>query len=322
MVPSNAKGPAITQIGTEAGFLPAPVVLDTRPLSFNQSTGLPNRYTLLMAPGERTDIVIDFAAFAGQTLILYSDTPGPDPGGDPANDFYLGNRFTPTVDATHAPNTRTIMQFVVATATGSNRDTDSFSTWLTKMSNALATRVTELRAPSSAGAVKRILSLNEDFDDWGRLIQMVGTNVNYLGTGKRGRPYDSESTENPLKGATEIWEIYNTTSDVHPMHFHIVNVQIMSRQPFSDFNVFTGPARVPDANERGWKETVRMNPGEVTRVIMKFDLPTLPFVVPSSPRVASMPGLLPGKKYHEYVYHCHILEHEEHDMMRPLVVQE
>ena|SRR5690242_1860034 len=69
----------------------------------------------------------------------------------------------------------------------------------------------------------------------------------------------------------------------------------------------------PDPNEQGWKETVRMNPGEVTRVIMKFDLPVLPASMgnPLSPRTGG----------HEYVHHCHILEHEEHDMMRALVVR-
>jgi len=66
----------------------------------------------------------------------------------------------------------------------------------------------------------------------------------------------------------------------------------------------------PDANELGWKETVRMNPGEVTSVLMKFDLPSVPFTVPESPRTGG----------NEYVWHCHILEHEEHDMMRPLIV--
>lgn len=67
----------------------------------------------------------------------------------------------------------------------------------------------------------------------------------------------------------------------------------------------------PDANELGWKETVRMNPGEVTRVLMKSELPSVPFTVPASPR-SSFTGA-------EYVWHCHILEHEEHDMMRPFV---
>jgi FtsP/CotA-like multicopper oxidase with cupredoxin domain len=79
-----------------------------------------------------------------------------------------------------------------------------------------------------------------------------------------------------------------------------------------------GPARPPDANEFGWKETVRMNPSEVTRVIMKFNLPSVPFTVPSSPRAAAL-GITGAGTVNEYVWHCHILEHEEHDMMRPLV---
>ena len=76
---------------------------------------------------------------------------------------------------------------------------------------------------------------------------------------------------------------------------------------------WTGPARGPDANELGFKETVRMNPGECTTVIAKFDLPKVPFDVPFSPRFK--------EKVFEYVWHCHILEHEEHDMMRPLLVR-
>ena len=106
----------------------------------------------------------------------------------------------------------------------------------------------------------------------------------------------------------------NLTGDTHPIHFHLVNVQILSRQPFSGIrngvpNV-TGQATPPAPFEQGWKETVRMNPGEVTTVMMQFNLPSAPFTVPSSPRTGG----------NEYVWHCHILEHEEHDMMRPLIV--
>ena len=75
-------------------------------------------------------------------------------------------------------------------------------------------------------------------------------------------------------------------------------------------------AVAPDLNELGWKETVRMNPGEVTRVLMKFDLPAVPFMVPASPRIQNGYGIT-GQ---EFVWHCHILEHEEHDMMRPLII--
>jgi spore coat protein A len=116
-------------------------------------------------------------------------------------------------------------------------------------------------------------------------------------------------------GSTEVWQIMNLTGDTHPMHFHLVNVQLIQRQPFEgDPNQwsYTGSPTPPDANEQGWKDTVRMNPGEVATIIMQFNLPKLPPSMgnPLSPRTGG----------HEYVWHCHILEHEEHDMMRPLVV--
>jgi spore coat protein A len=116
-------------------------------------------------------------------------------------------------------------------------------------------------------------------------------------------------------GETQVWDFYNTTGDTHPWHFHLVNVQIIGRATYN--SVGGGPVgnkfNPPDPNEHGWKDTVRMNPGEVTRVIMKFVLPTIPSEMgnPVSPRTGG----------HEYVHHCHILEHEEHDMMRALVVK-
>jgi spore coat protein A len=179
-----------------------------------------------------------------------------------------------------------------------------------------------------AGATHRMLTLNEDFDQFGRLIQMMGTNVAaHAATHGSffGRFLDEPASEVVYAGATEVWEIFNLTGDTHPIHFHLVNVQIINRQPFDPAQfpnpVFLGPARVPDLNERGWKETVRMNPGEVTRVVMKFDLPHVPFTIPNCDRATlGLPQPPAGKIYHEYVYHCHILEHEEHDMMRPLVV--
>ena len=125
-------------------------------------------------------------------------------------------------------------------------------------------------------------------------------------------------TETVQAGSTEVWQIINLTGDTHPIHFHLVNVQIISRQPFDANNykggapTLQGSARPPEAYEQGWKETVRMNPSEVTTVLITFKLPIVPFAIPPSPRTGG----------HEYVWHCHILEHEEHDMMRPLVVTE
>ena len=107
-----------------------------------------------------------------------------------------------------------------------------------------------------------------------------------------------------------MWQLFNLTADTHPIHFHLVNVQIIQRQPFTgdpDAGFQLGGATPPDPNETGWKETVRMNPGEATTVIAQFALPKLPAAMgdPTSPRTGG----------HEYVWHCHILEHEEHDMM-------
>ena len=175
------------------------------------------------------------------------------------------------------------------------------------------------------GVPVRQLTLNETFDPYGRLLQMVGTLVP-LGSPSAGfgRPYESPATEVILAGRTEVWEIFNTTADVHPMHFHLINVQLINRQPFQVSSLgstkgganFTGPAAPPEPNETGWKETVMTFPGTVTRVIMRFDL---------SPIVKADRSVLPTPLSlrtggHEFVWHCHILEHEEHDMMRPLVV--
>jgi len=183
--------------------------------------------------------------------------------------------------------------------------------------NSLLPKLEELESRKAVQV--RDLTLNETFDDAARLIQMLGTNNAQNtapdGTLEFGLPYDAESTEVVRRGTTEVWRIFNLTGDMHPMHFHLVNVQVLSRQPFNVAGYdgvpeFTSPARLPDANELGWKETVRMNPGECTSIIMRFDLPNVPYRVPVSPRTGG----------YEYVWHCHILEHEEHDMMRPLIV--
>jgi spore coat protein A, manganese oxidase len=178
----------------------------------------------------------------------------------------------------------------------------------------------EILALKTKDAVRtRDLTLNEDVDEFGRLRQTLGTNLQtgtFDGKPFFGLGYEDAVTESPTAGDVEIWRIFNLTADTHPIHFHLVNVQVLSRQRFDVDNyngtpTFTGPERRADLNECGWKETVRMNPGECTTVIMKFELPRTPFAVPPSNRTGG----------HEYVWHCHILEHEEHDMMRPLVVK-
>lgn len=111
-------------------------------------------------------------------------------------------------------------------------------------------------------------------------------------------------TEDPAVGDVEIWRIINSGAGVHPIHIHQIQFQILDRRPFDvdAFNLtgqlrFTGEPELPPSNERGWKDTVQANPGFVIRLVMRF-------------------GPYSGR----YVYHCHILEHEDHDMMRPFDV--
>ncbi len=112
------------------------------------------------------------------------------------------------------------------------------------------------------------------------------------------------TTEKPKLNSTEIWEFVNFTEDTHPMHMHLVHFQVLDRRPFdltellmNKKRVYIGEAEKPPAHEMGWKDVVQCPPSMVTRVIMKFEGYT-------------------GK----YLYHCHILEHEANDMMRPFEV--
>jgi spore coat protein A len=329
----TAKGPDFVQIGTEGGFLPAPAVVPSgNPFDldgyYRHDTG---GYSLVLAGAERADVLVNFSECAGQTFILYNDAPAPFPEGTEA-DYYTGS---PAPDSTLGPNTRTLMRIRITSATGGQNVTDAallaaLTTELAQSQLGLlvddATIGTVFEAPSFY--TRRTRTLNEGWDPYGRLVQILGTG---FPSGKDGTVYGMHYTdglrqdERHFKGRPEVWDIYNTTGDTHPIHFHLVNVQILGRAPFvqnpDGTVVFTPGAFVPpDANERGFRETVRMNPGEVTRVVMKFDLPPDPVVnvlgknrriqVPKSPRTGG----------YEYVWHCHILEHEEHDMMRPLVV--
>jgi len=323
--PNTPGTPSVLQIGTEGGFLPYPVKVPTN-LPFNPVT---LTGSLIVAPAERPDILVDFSQYAGKSIIMYNDAPSPFPVGDPRNDYFplwnaKGNPVNALTPTGFGPNSRVLMRFDVVVATG------------TDLPLAITT-ATNLQAGNDPfivpygvtvpppGVPVRPLTLNENFDAYGRLQQLLGTNIPLVSPSAGfGRGYTDPATEMPLAGSTEVWEIYNLTADVHPMHFHLVNVQVLNRQAFQNYNgtpTFKAPPTPPAPNETGWKETVPMYPGTVTRIIMKFDLTGAAITktaamgggtvtVPSSPRTGGA----------EYVWHCHILEHEEHDMMRPLVV--
>ena len=114
--PGTAAGPAFVQIGTEGGFLPAPVYLSG---AAPADSGEPTPDQLLLAPAERADIIVDFRDVpAGSRLILLSDAPAPYPDGEEVNDFFPGNPETPTATRGFGPNTRTLLQIRVKSRVG------------------------------------------------------------------------------------------------------------------------------------------------------------------------------------------------------------
>ena len=150
------------------------------------------------------------------------------------------------------------------------------------------------RIPESEATKTRTITLHEYTDEAARPMVML---INR-------KHWHEPVTETPRLNSTEIWEFVNLTEDTHPMHLHLVRFQILDRRAFNktDYLInkklrFTAPAATPDPNELGWKDTVQCPPGTITRIIVRFE------------------GY-PGK----YLYHCHILEHEANDMMRPFEV--
>ncbi|ELR23261.1 twinarginine translocation pathway protein, putative [Acanthamoeba castellanii str. Neff] len=119
-----------------------------------------------------------------------------------------------------------------------------------------------------------------------------------------GLQFHDEPTETPLVDSTEVWNLINLTPLTHPIHLHLVQFRVLQRRAFNITSFvkgeepqYLGEPRLPDLNEQGWKDTVRSNPGDVTTILVNF------------PKYVGW-----------FVWHCHMLEHEDHDMMRPLVV--
>jgi hypothetical protein len=224
-------------------------------------------------------------------------------------------------------------------------------------------RTTTLRAsPIERPAivpVTRALTLNEAEGPGGPLMVMVNNSM-----------WDLDVSETPTIGSTEVWEIINLTADTHPIHLHLFQFQLIDRQAFKEMSyerVYgepepgmgpplpyatrnattgmklggnpdikpwrTGPVMPPDPNETGWKDTFRMNPGEVTRVLVR--------VAPQNATARLGHAVTPGTNLYPfdptaamgvaddgfgfpggpgYVWHCHIVDHEDNEMMRPMTI--
>ncbi|HEX5590926.1 MAG TPA: multicopper oxidase [Candidatus Limnocylindrales bacterium] len=293
----DAPGVRIWQIGTEGGFLPAPI-------DISRSAG----GRLLLGPAERADVIVDFRGVrAGTTVRLLNLAPDePFGGGEPGVDFQPADPAT----------TGQVMAFRVLKTSGSDPSTPP--------------RFLRLPAIAAMGSsdVVRPLSLNEEMsktvriviDDQGDVVLACGDSeaeafgpvAALLGTFDPGTgmaepmTWMAPTTDNPRLGDTETWEFYNFTADAHPIHIHEVQFRVVDRQALATDEEgmavqpasLVGSPRPPESWESGYKDTVIAYPGEVTRVQATFDIP--------------------GR----YVWHCHILEHEDNEMMRPYDVVE
>jgi len=230
---------------------------------------------LLLGTGERRDVIIDFSdpKLWGKTIVLENNAKTPFPRGSSVDQQTTGR----------------IMAFKVNRPLNTNYP-------LTSLPSTLRPPIVPLQTSLPA----RKLILFEGNDEFSRLEVRLGTVEEGI------KAFSDANTENVVQNTVEMWEIYNETPDAHPIHLHMVHMQLVNRQKFSaaidmetgkPFNIrMQGPAQLPTADEAGWKDTYIMYPGEVTRVIATFDLPGM------------------------YVWHCHILSHEDHEMMRPYFV--
>jgi len=289
LILANDQGLQFHQIGADGGFLAAVASQDQ----------------LLLGPAERADVIMDFSNLPEGTIVTLKNLGPDDPfgGGVPDDDF----------DVADPGSTGQVMQFRVVKRKGVDKSTP------------VADLVLPAVVPYGDPVETRRLSLNEGMshsvfvtDYNGNIVEILeedggeafGPAEALLGTvmsnGETdgGLKWGDVITENPGVADTEVWEIYNFTADAHPIHIHLVQFQVIDRQELElngedvvqPVNPLNGTTRGPEAWESGFKDTVISYPGEVTRVKAKFDREGL------------------------FVWHCHILEHEDNEMMRPYCV--
>ncbi|MCY2991320.1 MAG: multicopper oxidase domain-containing protein [Planctomycetota bacterium] len=364
---TGASGPALWVIGTDGGYLDAPVKLDPA-----------QKQTLRIMPGERYDVIIDFAGSEGKLLRLRNAAAAPYPTG-----------------AAPVPGTTDrVLQFKVGPC--AVRD-DSYNpasgiplrTGAQKIVR-LVDPVNGKLAPGVQVQTIRQLTLNEVLGMPSDAINPVtGQLTSYAGgpleilvnntkwSGDSPRPYGDFTpvtvggvttyySELPQEGTTETWELVNLTMDAHPIHLHLVQFQVLNRQNVNidNYNAayaaafpavpgspdctggvycpafgpplnyapsaatggkyggnpnvdpfLEGLPALPEPQEAGWKDTIWVPPGRVTRIVVRWaptDLPTN-----TVPRALCFPFDPHGRLQHGYVWHCHIIDHEDNEMMRP-----
>jgi FtsP/CotA-like multicopper oxidase with cupredoxin domain len=240
-----------------------------------------NGNRLLMGLAERADMIVDFTNVPAGNYVLGNVGPDePFGGGEPGEGF----------ETSDPDSTGQIMQFRVVPAMAPDPTTPPQYLQLPAITSLPAETVTRPLA---------LLEMMSAFHD-GPAEAVLGT-VDSMGMAMH-KMWSDPISENPAVGDTELWEFFNFTADAHPMHVHEVTFEVVNRQAIT-FNegemghisdvTPVGDARAPEAWESGFKDTVIAYPGEVTRIRAKFDTPG------------------------QFVWHCHIVEHEDNEMMRP-----
>ncbi len=241
---------------------------------------------LLMAPAERADVIVDFTNTPVETEIVLLNL-GPDEpfgGGTPGSDF----------DPADPDTTGQVMQFIVKASETTDPSTPAMDLAFPPIVPLPAIRNTSqlslneeesqtVRVSEDDGNIVLDCANGEPF---GPTSALLGT-LNPDGSGHPLKWMDAV-TEHPKWKETQIWELHNFTMDAHPIHVHQVMFQVIDRKSTAN-----GPARGPEPWETGWKDTVIAYPDEITRIKARFDLK--------------------GR----FVWHCHIVEHEDNEMMRP-----
>ncbi|XP_059655413.1 multicopper oxidase LPR1-like [Cornus florida] len=253
-------------------------VYNERPLMVNE---------ILLAPSEIADVIVDFSESKSDLVILANDAPYPYPSGDPVNE--LNGK---------------VMKFVVK----QNREVD---TWRVP-----ATLIKYLSPDLSSASLTRYIAMYEYTSDIGEPTHL------YM----NGKSYEAPATETPKVGATEVWNVINLTGDNHPMHIHLGlfvvldQTEIVKVDEFRDcmnklndaikcqINKYARGKKIAvPVYEKGWKNVYKMTPGYVTKILVRFSY------IHSNASYSFDATVEPG-----YVYHCHILDHEDNVMMRPL----
>jgi FtsP/CotA-like multicopper oxidase with cupredoxin domain len=366
------------QIGTDGGLLDRPVELN--------DPANPSALKLFLAPSERADVIIDFSGLAGHRLILTNDGIFPFPSGGPPDPNLDGqilrirvvdplssqdNTFNPANGGSlrgGANQPAPIVRLAnPATGTVAPGVTVAKKRQMVIFEQDTFAGVTD---PNSAGPLEDLLNNSK----WKGLHD--GTSTPIPGSVPDQQGQGIWQTELPRIGATELWELMDTTPDSHPIHIHLIQFQVLSRQsvdvtnymntwasgfpggtfagqnpdgslgevtyapgtiipgygPPGDYNTpnadgavggnpafapfLNGPVQPPDANEAGWKDTFKILPGMVNRVLVRWAPTEVPVnaVRPGQNLFQFDPTVGPS-----YVWHCHILDHEDSEMMRPYI---